>query len=317
MICARCNHRRRGKRQRRAWKRAEVEPGTKAPVRLFNVLKRWCSALADPRFFWISVEAGVRNYIALLTAVTDSWTQSYLPEDRLRVLLETLFQGFIRGDRKRGYLWLLNEEERGEAIAAIPSEAKELAAGLVFAVFNDRDTAHPFIFEWQPFLVPALDLEIIAPGVATPALVARLVHQECSPSAVELRLLEVAEYTDDPHWCERMERALNFANVAIRTGSFKGARLVVDIGADTDLLKDHRMPRLVREALDYRHSEPALIVESGQNRLRVERDGKAGVWVNGQARTLTNSLSREQLRRLDAAARPFADLLSEAESKAA
>ena len=160
-------------------------PERRLQIRLFNVLHRWSTALADRRFFWINLAAGVRNYIALLEALGECWKEEYLPEDRLRLLLQSLLESFIRGERSRGYLWLLEEDERRSALEDLPNEAKELAAALVYGVFRDEGTPHPFIFEWQVFLAPALDLDILHSGDISKQVVEGIFGIEHSPTEIQ------------------------------------------------------------------------------------------------------------------------------------
>jgi hypothetical protein len=287
-------------------------------VRLYNVLKRWSVALADPRFFWLSPVAGVRNYAALLWAVAECWRQEYLPEDRVRDLIEALLASFIRGERSRGYLWLLEEDERSEAIEAVPEEARELAGALAYSVFRDTTIGHPYIFDWQAFLAPALELGLLGCGDRVPALVEDLCDHECSSAEVEARLEEVATYVNDERWCTRMMRGLRLETLSLQVGHFRDSTFLIRVDGQVNLLTDRRMPRLAREALEYRDSEPAVIIEAGESvRLRVERDGKVGIVKGGEVTVLAKGLSWSALLQLDATSRPFADLAKGSPGRAA
>ncbi|MFN8111874.1 MAG: hypothetical protein U0R51_01610 [Solirubrobacterales bacterium] len=285
-------------------------PESRLRVRLFNVLKRWSVALADPRLFWISPTAGARNYIALLSALAECWRMNYLPEERVRDLVEALMASFIRGERSRGYLWLMDDDDRSKAVSAVNEDAREVADALVYAVFRDTTVGHPYIFDWQAFLAPALDLGLLRCGDRVPALVADLCGHKCTCEEVEARLKEVATYVNDERWCDRMRKSLELEALSLHVGHFRDATFLIRVAEDIDLLRDARMPRLAREALEYRSAESTVIVEAGRNtRIRVERDGKVGIVKGGEVKLLAEELNWSVLLRLDAMSRPFADLL--------
>ena len=294
-----------GEGPERSW-----SPESRLRVRLFNVLKRWSVALADPRFFWISPAAGVRNFIALLYALTECWRKNYLPEDRVRDLIEALMASFIQGERSRGYLWLLEDDERSKAIDAVTEEAREVADALVYAVFRDTTIGHPYIFDWQVFLAPGLDLGLFRCGDSVPALVESLCGYQCSCEEVKARLEEVATYVNDERWCDRTRQGLQLEVLSLHVGHFRDATFLIRVADEIDLLTDTRMPRLAREALEYRRTESTVIVEAGgSTRLRVERDGKVGIVKGGEVKLLARELTWSALLRLDAMSRPFADLV--------
>ena len=106
----------------------------KLQVRLFNLLERWCTALADPRLAWIGPVAQVGNFAALVGAIYECWANRYLPEHRLVPLVGVLLTSFLTSERRPGFVAGLDEETRATAEVAISgSAAPEFAAGLVWA----------------------------------------------------------------------------------------------------------------------------------------------------------------------------------------
>ena len=109
----------------------------------------------------------------------------------------------------------------------------------------------------------------------------------------------MANYINDERWCERIAQTLHLKAVQLRIGSFRGARLVVEISPRLELLSDPRVPKVVREAFDYRNGEKALIIQSGNDRLRVERNGRIGAVVDGER----IDIDKRALRRSSSSAR--------------
>jgi hypothetical protein len=137
---------------------------------------------------------------------------------------------------------------------------------------------------------------------------------------VEDRLLDVATYTNDERWSARIRRGLQFETISLHVGHFWDARFVIKVDDEVDLLTDPRIPRLARDALEYRNTERVLIIEAGDEnptRLRVERDGRVGIIKGGEVTVLTKDLGWAALQQLDAASRPFADLAGGSSGQAA
>ena len=66
----------------------------------------------------------MRNYAALLVAVTECWEQEHFPEDRVIRLIGTLLGSFIRTERSRGYLVSLSEDECHRVLSRLTPEAR-------------------------------------------------------------------------------------------------------------------------------------------------------------------------------------------------
>lgn len=237
-------------------------------VRVFNVLHRWSAALADPRFIWIERTAPVRNFSALLVAIARCWEEGYLPVDRVLRLLETLMTSFIGADRVRGYLLSVNEDVRTQALAGLSAEARSLAAALCYCALRETAPWREWVFRIQPFLVPALEMGVVAAGHQTPVAVNRIVGERPTPIEIDRRLLFAAIYLDDPHWCKKQERELGISKVELTHRGFH-ARFGITLAVTGISSDDPRLVALVRHALAYRRDNGA-VVEVGGDRIAVK-----------------------------------------------
>jgi hypothetical protein len=83
-------------------------PGTKwtleqrQQVRAFNLLERWARALCDPRLLWLNPLSPLRNYAALLVALTECAEHACLAEWRLARLVSTTLAAFAQTERPAG-----------------------------------------------------------------------------------------------------------------------------------------------------------------------------------------------------------------------
>jgi hypothetical protein len=74
-------------------------------VRAFNLLERWARALCDPRLLWLNPLSPLRNYAALLVALTECAEHECLAEWRLARLVSTTLAAFAQTERPAGYLF--------------------------------------------------------------------------------------------------------------------------------------------------------------------------------------------------------------------
>lgn len=288
---------------------APWSPERRLQIRLFNVLERWSRALSDPRYAWIDPLAPLRNYLALVPAVSESWEQAYLPEHRVVRLAGTLFSSFLRSERANGYLLSLDDVERQRALAALPLEARLLASGLLYAALRPTAPWREYLFEWQPSVVAGLELGVFEVAAATPAFVARLVAEEPSATEIEKRLIWAAEYIDDEHWCLKQQRDLDLRRVVLTKESFNpryGITLAVE-GVERGL-DDARLVPLVRQALEYRKVDGA-IMEVGATRLSVLLGDHAWARIDGQDYQSRYPIDGERLREFEQRGASWASVL--------
>lgn len=243
-------------------------PSQRLAVRAYNVLRRWCLAVADPRIRWLSEQAPVRHYVALLGAIVRIWQQrDWLPEHRLGALAGTLFGAFIRTERTSGYLEALSELERNELLVELrKGAAPQHAAAVAFAALH-RAGPDEF-FEWQPFLARGITWGIFLPGDEVGALVASMVDVRPTADEVRNRLTFVAKYTDDEHWARRQRAELGFKEITLDDLENPNYPLQVTVEVGVDLLTDPRVVALAREALIY-EGAPGVRIRTGADLLAV------------------------------------------------
>ena len=226
-------------------------PSQRLAVRAYNVLRRWSVAVADPRIRWLSEQAPVRHYIALLGAIVRIWQQQdWLPEHRLAALASTLFGAFMRTERTSGYLETLSELERNEVLVELrKGAAPQHAAAVAFAALHRAEPDE--FFEWQAFLARGIAWGIFLPGDGTGTLVASMIDVRPTAQEIRDRLTLVAAYTDDEHWARRQCAELGFKEVALDDLENPNYPLEVTVEVGVDLLTDPRVVALAREALTY------------------------------------------------------------------
>jgi hypothetical protein len=272
-------------------------PEQKLQVRVFNVLQRWCGALNDPRFIWIDRYAPVRNYSALLVGLAESWEQEFLTRDRLTRLLETLFTGFVTSERATGYLLGLPDEDRAQALARLPREARLLGGALCYCLLRNQADWREIVFRLQPFLKTALDLGVVEVGEETPALVKRFIDEQRSAAAISERLSFARTYTDNAHWCLQQERDLGFTQV--RLSDERGApKYSIRLEVEGATIADGTLVSLVRQALDYRKAR-GVAIKLPDARLSVYLGDPVYAIRNGVTYTSREPVDAERLMKLE------------------
>jgi hypothetical protein len=195
------------------------KPGTKwtleqrQQVRAFNLLERWARALSDPRLLWLNPLSPLRNYAALLVALTECAEHECLAEWRLARLVSTTLAAFAQTEPPAGYLFSISDDERDRALSLLPANARSLAAALVYSCLRPGVSWRERVFDWQAFLVPALEQGLVVGDERATEAVGRITQEQLSPGAVDQRLHWAATYIDEPHWCERTAHRLGFASV--------------------------------------------------------------------------------------------------------
>ncbi len=236
------------------------QPDRRLQVRLYNVLDRWSRSLADPRIRWINPLTPARNYTGLLAALLECWTERYLSEERLLALTASLFGSFIRTERSPGYLMALPEGERHAAITALDDLTRAGTAALLYVGLRNTANWRGHIFDWQAFLLPALDLGIVLDDAAAAAAASLIVGGAVTVTDVSDRLLWAALYMDDQQWGPTMARELNLTKVELTTDNFnENFGVTMRVSGLTDPLGDPRLVTLARKAFEYRKATGGVI----------------------------------------------------------
>lgn len=259
-------------------------PERRLQVRLFNVLERWCAALADPRLRWLDGLAPVGNYAALVGALDECWREGYLAEHRVVELVGVLLSAFVRGERRPGFCAALDEADRvrvTEILAA--SEAPEIAAGLVWAsVRSSRRDLLDYLFAWQPALRLGTEWGVIRFTGRCAEVAEGLTGKAVDLAEMAERVAWATSYMNDDRWCELVGRELGVKNLAfVRSGYAARFGAVMAVDAATELLGDAAVVELVRRALAYRKTR-GCIVEAGTNRLIIDLDQPIVAKIDGR-----------------------------------
>lgn len=256
-------------------------PQQRLQTRLFNVLDRWCRVLSDPRLRWIDPLAPARNYLYLVKALYECWAESYLPRHRMIRLVGTLFGSYIRTDRAPGYLASLSAEDRAAATAIVTSAARDFATAMVYCSLRPDVHFREHIFEWQPFLKEGRELGIFGVGEDTEATVRRLIdagqdagapRSTTSHETVVQRLTWAEGYINDQYWCWKIARELGLEEVTFSPAHVnEHYPVAIEVKGIDKPLQDQRLLTLLRQTLEYRHSQGILLLlPSGRISVRVD-----------------------------------------------
>jgi hypothetical protein len=256
-------------------------PHRRIQTRLYNLLNRWCQALADPRLRWIDPLAPARNYLYLVKALYECWAESYLPRDRMIPLVGTLFGSYIRTDRAPGYLGSLSDEERAAAISSVTNEARQFAAALIYCGLRPEADFRNHIFEWQPFLKQGQELGVIAGGGDIENTVRRLIEggmnadgprSTTTKETIVQRLTWAESYMDDQYWCQKTARELGLDAISFSTKEVNALYpVVLEVNGIVDPLHDHRVVTLMRQTLEYRQVQGIVIMlPAGRISVRID-----------------------------------------------
>ena len=259
-------------------------PDRRLQVRLYNLLERWCTALADPRLAWIGPVAQVGNFAALVGAIHECWANRYLPDHRVVPLVGVLLTSFLTAERRPGFMAGLDDETRGIAeIALRGSAAPEFAAGLVWAsVRPSRADLLSYVFAWQPALRLAEACGALRVTEFTSHVADELTQMTIDAAAIAARIAWAAEYTNDARWCEVVGLEFRLAKLEFISASYaRQFGAVIRVESGVDLLGEPRFVEIVRRALAYRKTR-AAIIEAGVDRLIVQLDDVPAAKIGGR-----------------------------------
>lgn len=251
---------------------ASHPPTPQLQVRVGNVLARWSRALDDRRFYWINPVAPVRNYVALLGAIRECWSLGYVGPERLAGITRSLLRSFVGSEERRGYLLRLDDEGRQRAMAAMPPEAREVAAALVYASLPPMGAWRSEVYEWQAPLRAAIAQGVVAVGPITVDLVPYLpmnigrsggmLSRPVDAEEVVEHQLRLAAHIDDAHWCRLQATELGLPKVELaRTQGIAADTYPFTIRVDgvMNLVVDPRVVSLVRRTVAYKQTSGVII----------------------------------------------------------
>jgi hypothetical protein len=295
-------------------------PEQRLQTRLFNVLSRWSRALSDPRLRWVDPLAPALNYTHLLSALFESWASGYLPPHRMVLLVETLFSHVVKSQRSDGYLLAVSEDDRIKALRAITDDMRQMAAALLYAGLRPEMKPHNHVFVWQPFLIAAKALGVIAVGSETANFVASLLaatpsglSTRVSPTAHEIskQLTWAETYINDQRWCSVLAQELGFKSIEFAHEQVSPAfDAVLKVDADIRPLSDPRLVTLIRKAIEYRRVS-GIIFLLPQGRISVQLNGYVFARIEGGEYESTPRITFDQLAALERSGRSLDALVTE------
>ena len=234
--------------------------------------------------------APVKNYVQLLSALHECWINEFLPPHRIVQLIETLFGSFIRTDRANGYMLAISDEDRDRALESISKQARTYAAAIVYVGLRQEPGIPTFIFDWQPFIVAGLELDLFEVNDDTAELAQMLLetgasdnytHADVSPSDIDEHLEKAATYINDRRFCEILARDLGFERAELlRIDVNKRYGATLSIEGSFDPLEDSRVVTAIRRTLEYRSVHGLILIfESGQESILL--NGRAYALIDG------------------------------------
>lgn len=272
-------------------------PTQKLQVRLFNVLSRWARALADRRMDWIQPIASLRNFQAILYALAELWELQALSEPKLKQALGLILGSFVRSESASGYLFQIEKIDRDEALERLSQEARDVATALAFIGVRKSTAWQENVFEWQVWLKPCLDDEIIRASEAAANLAARILKEPVTSDQLAERLAWAADYIDDKHWCKKVESLCGLSKVRFSDAAFK-YEVVVEVQAK-ELASHPGITRLIRSTLAFKRVD-GIVIMAGPERIAVRINEPA--FVRDAAKNVQETnvpLTEELLQRLD------------------
>lgn len=250
-------------------------PTQRLQVRLMNVMTRWARALADPRMNWLQPYSSVRNAQALAYALAELWELHALPEPKLKLATHLVLGNFVRSEVADGYMHLLPDDERKEAMEHLLPEGRDVITALAYLGLRPKSEWEGNIFEWQAWLRPCLALGVVEPTPTAAKLAARILGEELTNEALAERLNWARDYIDDPRWCREMQRLCGINEVRFSSQSFFQFELVIEVD-EHDLLDQPGIVCLIRNALDFRRAD-GLVIMAGPERIAVHLGEKAAI----------------------------------------
>jgi hypothetical protein len=282
-------------------------------ARAFNVLARWCRAVADPRVRWLGEFAAVSHYEGLLGALGRIWPQAtaeadadrWLTEDQLARVYEILHGAFVRTERSVGYLAGLSETDRAPVVDALRvSGAPALAAAMAFAVLRSARPAT--YFAWQPFLVPGLELGVLAADERSVDYLHDALGIRTTVADMERVLERAAVYIDDERWCERVAESLGIEGLSIVKSGNPNFPTELRTNAIASLRTDPRVPGLIRLAASYLRGPFRL--SNGADLMAVTYGGYVSARLGGEVVESVEWLTDEAVAQLEATGSGLAPL---------
>jgi HKD family nuclease len=286
-------------------------------VRAYNLLNRWCDAVADPRHALISPDAPVINYQTLLSVLLLAWVHEALDEDHLRRLLLKLLKAFIGAADGQGFLGRAEEELRVAALEHLDVFMVEVAAGLVAAALGPGTPWLEEIYDWQPVLARGIECGTILPGDWSGIVVGRITGEPMTSSDIDELLSRRLDFIDDETWCARLAAELELKRIELDLHRQATVGTSVSVYGPTDPLHDGRLLTVARRAIDHKKLT-AVAVKCGDACTMIFEPGKhARALLSGSTLRSSGPTDAARLKKIEQQGGSWADVLDVAANAAA
>jgi hypothetical protein len=275
-------------------------------VRTFNLFMRWSKAVADPRHRLIDPRAPAVNYATLLSLILAAWIHQAFDRKHLRSLLLTLLTSFVGSREGDGFLGRSDKEERNDALQRLDPFVLEAGAGLAAAALQTSWRGD--IYDWQPVLRRALDLEVLLSGENAVRVHQRLTGQLLSPLEIDDLLRERLRFVDDGTWCKRIAEELELEKITLDLHRNATVRSAIIVVGSHDPLHDSRLLTLARRFLDFKRVS-AVALFSGQDVMIFEPGAPARAMIGGVRYSSSRAVDSEWLEEIERQGGSWSDLL--------
>ncbi|TCK21941.1 hypothetical protein [Pseudonocardia endophytica] len=239
-------------------------PRARLRIRARNVLRRWVSAVADPRLAWVDPAAPEGNFTVLanvlgqlrLAAAERPYAVELTAHD-VDELWWSLLATFCGTGRRDGYLDRFARAEADARVGGLDRQVRETAAWMCWLGVRPGAGWRTRVVRHQAALASAVERNLpqLTENAARHAATARGDDPIPAPTPAGMTdgLLRAATFIDDDLWCEVMADQLGLAELRfVRMRDPSRIRTELHVHGLDDPLQDPRVPRLLLAADRYR-----------------------------------------------------------------
>lgn len=285
-------------------------------VRAYNLLSRWCDAVADPRHVFISPDAPIINYQTLLAVLLVAWVYEALDEDHLCRLLLKLMKAFIGTADGQGFLGRADEGLRAATRERLHGFTAEAAAGMVASALGPGTPWSGEIYDWQPILRRGIALGAILASDRSATVVEWLTGETTTSSDVDELLMKRLNYIDDKTWCARLAAELELNRIELELHRQAKVGTAVSVYGPTNPLHDGRLLTVARRVIDHK-SLTAVAIKCGDTTMVFEPGKRARALVSGNTLRSSGPTDTIQFGEIEQQGGSWADVLNVAINSAA
>ncbi len=245
-----------------------------------------------------------------------AWVNDALEVKQLRSLLKTLLTSFVGTEPGTGFFGRIDEQALSEALAQLHPFSLELGAGLTAAAMSSGWRTE--IYEWQPVLRRAIEMDVILVGDWSVRVLERLRGKGLAPADISELFDDRIAYVDDETWCERLAKELELGRISMDLHRRAKVRSAVMVEGAGDPLTDVRLLSVARRFLDFKKVPAVAVIPDEGTILILEPEKSARAMVAHRlAGSSGKPVSIDRLREIEEQGGTWADLIGSAESEAA